>query len=161
MSCLYTVTKRGAENVKATKNTTCWCKCFLADSLHKNWKHLKTISDKKLKPSTFRPLPHFVFIHFPAQRNPKASWGFPTNILLRGHGPVCSVHPRPPSPPGAAGVASLGCQEQRCCASGAAARGQATGRTQPNEGEKFSKNFVHLKSQRFGKFWPLKNPPWT
>ncbi len=27
---------------------------------------------------------------------------FPPQILLRGHGPTCSVHPRPPRPPGAA-----------------------------------------------------------
>ena len=32
-----------------------------------------------------------------------SSWGYPTNILLRGHGRYCSSHPRPPSPPGAAG----------------------------------------------------------
>ena len=35
-------------------------------------------------------------------------------------------------------VAFVGCPVQRCCASGAAARSQATGRTQRNEGEKLS-----------------------
>ena len=39
-------------------------------------------------------------------------------------------------------VALLSCEVQRCVASGAAARGQATGRTQPNEGEKKSQKIL-------------------
>jgi len=37
-------------------------------------------------------------------------------------------------------MAFAGCPVQRCFASGAAARGQATGRTQQNEGRKFGEN---------------------
>ena len=58
-------------------------------------------------------------------------------------------------------VASLGCQVQRCVASGAAARGQATGRNQPKEAEKKSEKIWAPQKSKFGKFWPLKNPPWT
>ena len=43
-----------------------------------------------------------IIIHFLTAES-HVSWGFPTDILLRGHGPSRSVHPRPPSPPGAAG----------------------------------------------------------
>ena len=113
MPCLYTVRKRGAENVKATKNTKCWCKMFLADSLH--------------------------CMHFTTESH--VSWDFPTKssseataiFVLRIHGRL-----RLEEPLGHGIVAFAGCHVQRCFASGAAARGQATGRTQQNEGEKNS-----------------------
>ena len=43
-----------------------------------------------------------IFIHFTTQS--QGLMRFPHQILLRGHGPTCwSLHPRPPSPRGAAG----------------------------------------------------------
>ena len=164
MSCLYTVTKRGAENVKARKNTKCWCKCFLADSLHKNWKHLKTISDKNLNHQRFS---HFhISSSFTSPRNgiprphevspPISSSEATALFVLCIHGRVRLQEPLDH------GIAAfVGCHVQRCPASGAAARGQATGRTQRNEGEKNSERNLGASKVEVCKLWPLKNPPWT
>ena len=57
--------QRGAENVKARKTPNVGANKILADSLHKNWKQY--LATKKLEPSTFRPLPHFV--HFTSLHN--------------------------------------------------------------------------------------------
>ena len=105
-----------------------------------------------------------ILILFPSQRNPMFQEISLHNILLRGHNFCCSVHPRPPSPRGAAGPQNRGRWQLRraavCCLRSRSPR-QATGRTQRKEGEKNSENFGHFKSQNFWKFWPLKNPPWT
>jgi len=53
-------------------------------------------------------------------------------------------------------VALLSREVQRCLASGAAARGQATGRTQRNEGEKKSEKILVPQKSKFWKLWPLK-----
>ena len=117
-------------NIYITKH---WCKCF--DTLsNKLWKQYPpkrwTISETSTSSFTS------------SQRNPEASWGFPTNILLRGHGHGgYPSHPRPPSPRGAArprnrGLARLRCAAV-CCLRSRSPR-EATGRTQRNEGEKNS-----------------------
>ena len=53
------------------------------------------------------------------------------------------------------------CVEQRCVASGAAARGKPPAEPNGTKGRKFWDKFWCLKSRSFWKFWPLKNPPWT
>ena len=77
--------------VMAKNNTKCSCKCFGKFS-NKLWKQYpsKNLNHQHL---------HFTF---PSQRNPIPQEVFPPQILLRGHGCLCSVHPRPPRPPGAA-----------------------------------------------------------
>ena len=77
------------------------------------------------------------------------------NILLRGHDPICPPHPRPPSPPGAAGPRNRGLPRLPCaavCCLGS--RSPRPGRRQnPKErrGEKLWRKFGHLKSQSVGK----------
>ena len=76
-----------------------------------------------------------------------------TQILLRGHGRLCSVHPRPPSPPGAVRPRNRGRWGLRSAAVlclGSRSPRPATGRTQRNEGEKVWDNFGRLKSRSFG-----------
>ena len=76
-----------------------------------------------------------------SQRKPKASWGFPTNILLRGHGCLFSVHPRPPSPREAVWLRNRGLRRLRSAVVrclGSRSPRQATLRTQRNEGSKNS-----------------------
>ena len=89
-----------------------------------------------------------------------ASRGFPPQILLRGHGAHCSVHPRPPSPRGAAGPWNRG----RSRLPNAAvfclrSRGQAAGRTQQNEGEKNSETILVPQKSKFGNCCH-SNSPW-
>ena len=77
-------------------------------------------------------------------------------VILRIHGRLRLEEPLDH------GIAAFGgCHVQRCFASGAAARGQATGRTQRNEGKKNSEKIWAPQKSKFWKFWPLKNPPWT
>ena len=92
------------------------------------------------------------------------SWDFLPNILLRGHNCFCSLHPRLPSPPGAAGPRNR-ClwrlpRAAVCCLRSRGPR-QATGRTQPNEGEEIRRKFWAPQKSKFWKLWPLTNPPWT
>ena len=140
--------------VFTNNNTKHWCKCL--DTLSKQIKQYPPKSGTISEPSTSS--------FTSSRRNPKASWGFPTNILLRGHGPVCSVHPRPPSPPGAAGPRNrdlFGMPRAAVCCLGS--RGpRASHRQNPTEwrGEIFQK-FCAPQKSKFWKFWPLKNPPWT
>ena len=183
MSCPYTVTKGGAENVKATKNTTCWCKMFFGrfspqkqktiSSYQKNLNHQHFVHfltclkipqnvlarfpkcennvHQKVEPSVnhqhLHSLPHNG-IPRPHEVSPPISSSEATavSVLLRIHGRL-----RLEEPLNHGFAAKLGCLVQRCVASGAAARGQAAGRTQRNEGEKNSgEHFGHLKSQSFG-----------
>ena len=125
--------KRGAENVKARKNTKCWCKCFLAHSLHKNWQQYlpKNLNHQHL--------------HASWGFHPKSSSEATAVFVLRIHGRIRLEKPLDH------GIVAFGCCDvQRCPTSGAAARGQATGRTQRNEGEKIRRKFGHLKSRSFG-----------
>ena len=98
---------------------------------------MKTISTKKLEPSTSHPLPH-------------SDPGFPPECLSEAAAlVVLRIHGRlgPEEPLDHGIVAEPGCLMQRCPASGAAARGQAAGRTQRNEGEKTLRKFGRLKSR--------------
>ena len=83
-----------------------------------------------------------------------ASWGFPPNIVLRGHGRVRPSHPGPPSPQGAAGPRNRGLWGLPSAAvSSLGSRGPRPSHGQnPTErrGEKFGENFGHLKSWSFG-----------
>ena len=86
-----------------------------------------------------------IFIHFLTTES-RVSWGFPpkssseATALFTG----LRIHRRLrlEEPLDHAIVAFVGCPVQRCCASGAAARSQATGRTQPNEGEQNSEKIL-------------------
>ena len=149
MLCPYTVTKRGTENAKATKKTNVGAKCFLADSLHKNWKHYLLGSYQKTL--TIMNHQHLHALHngipcvmrFPSPISSSEATA-PFVLCIHGHGRLRKEtldHGI---------VAFAGCHEQRCFASGAAARGQATGRTQRNEGEKIRRNLGRLKSRSFG-----------
>ena len=75
-----------------------------------------------------------IFIHFLTTESPK---------ILRGCSRNCSSHPRPPSPRGAAGLRNRGrwgLRSAAVCCLGAAARGQATGRSQ-TKGRNFWDDF--------------------
>ena len=83
-----------------------------------------------------------------------ASWGFPTKSSSEATAVfVMCIHGclRLEKPLDHGIVAVEGCQVQRCSASGAAARGQAAGRTQQNELRKTMRQFWRPKS----KFWKL------
>ena len=129
--------------VFTNNNTKHWCKCL--DTLSRQIKQYPPKSGTISEPSTSS---------FTSQRNPKASWGFPTNILLRGHGPGCSLHPRPPSPRGAAGPRNRGRRQLPFAAVfrlGSRSRSPSHGQN-PTEGsgEKVWENFGRLKSRSFG-----------
>ena len=87
-----------------------------------------------------------IFIHFLTTESPK--------ILLRGHGPLFPVHPRPPSPRGASRPRNRGLRGLPSAAGfRLGSHGPRPSRRQnPTEGrgEKLSENFVHLKSRSFG-----------
>ena len=152
--------KRGAENVKARKNTKVFW-LILSTKIENIWKQYLT---KNLNHR------HFVHLHIsssftsphngiprPQKVSPPISSSEATAVfVLRIDGRL-----RLQEPLDHGIVAVAGCPVQRCSASGAAARGQATGRTQRNEGEKISeKNWAPQKA-KFWKLWPLRNPPWT
>ena len=91
-----------------------------------------------------------IFMHLTTESH--LSWGFPTKssseatafVVLHIHGRL-----RLQEPLDHGIVAVGGCHVQRCVASGAAARGQATGRTQQNELRKTLRQFWCLESQSF------------
>ena len=149
--------KRGAENVKARKNTKVFW-LILSTKIENIWKQYLT---KNLNHQ------HFVHLHisssFTSQRNPKASWGFPTNILLRGHGRHRPAHPRPPSPRGAVGPRNRGlCRLPSAAVFRLGSRGPSSSHWQnPTEGsgEKFWENFGRLKSRSLGNFGHSKILP--
>ena len=124
---------------------------------HAFQKIVKTISTKKLNHQwTIN-----IFIHFLTTKS-HVSWGFlPKSSSEATAALVLRIHVRlrleEPLDHGIA--AEGGCQVQRCPASGATARGQATGRTQLNEGEKNSQKIWVPQKSKFWKFWPLRNPP--
>ena len=103
---------------------------------HASKHHDKNINqnvEPSLNHQHFHSLPHNgiqCFMRFPS---PISSSEATTPFVLRIHGRL-----RLQEPLDHGIVASLGCLVQRCVASGAAARGQAAGRTQRNEGEKNS-----------------------
>ena len=139
--------------VFTNNNTKHWCKCL--DTLSKQIKQYPPKSGTISEPSTSS--------FTSSQRNPKASWKFPTNILLRGHGHFCSAHPRPPSPPGAARPRNRGLRRLPCAAvfrlrsrSPRPSHGQ-----NPTEwrGENLWEIFGHLKSRSFGNFGHSKILP--
>ena len=110
-------------------NTKHWCKCL--DTLSKQIKQYPPKSGTISEPSTSS--------FTSSERNPKASWGFPTKSSSEATAiSVLFIHGRlrlqEPLDHGI--TAFVGCQVQRCSASGATARDQATGRTQRNKGEK-------------------------
>ena len=110
---------------------------------------VKTISTKKLNHQwTINIFMHFRTIPRPHEVSPPISSSEATAVfVLCIHGRL-----RLEEPLDHGIVAVPGCRAQRCYASGAAARGQATGRTQTERrGEKFWENFGHLKSRSFGK----------
>ena len=150
MSCLYTVTKREG-NKKHQMLVQMFFGWFSPQKLKKSENN---IWQKTWTTSRFR-------LH----SLPKASWGFPTNILLRGHGCVGSVHPRPPSPRGAAGPRNRGlAQLPSAAVFGLGSRGPRPSHGQnPAErrGEKIRRKFWAPQKSKFRKLWPLKNPPWT
>ena len=83
--------QRGAGNIKRmTKKKGCWCKslgtCFL---------ELRKISATNLNHQHLHSHPH----NDPMPQDPQE---VSRPILVRGHGPYCPAHPRPPWPPGAA-----------------------------------------------------------
>ena len=84
-----------------------------------------------------------------------SSWGYPTNILLRGHGPR-SLNPPPPSPRGAAGPRNrclCGLPSAAVCCLGSGGP-EAKPRAEPNgtKGRKFGESCWCLKSRSFGNF---------
>ena len=103
-----------------------------------------------------------IFILFPCNRIPrphevslpKSSSEATAVFALRIHG---RLRLQEPLDHGIAAV--VGCVVQRCFASGAAARDQATGRTQRKEGEKIRRKFRRLKSRSFGNFGHSKILP--
>ena len=131
-------------------NTKHWCKCL--DTLSKQIKQYPPKSGTISEPSTSSCT---------SQRNPKASWDFPpispseapAIFVLHIHGRL-----RLEESLDHGIVAKLGCQMQWCLASGAAARGQATGRTQRNGGEKIRREIWAPQKSKFSKLRPLKNP---
>ena len=122
--------------VFTNNNTKHWCKCF--DTLSKKLR-------KQYPPKSWTISEPSTSSFTSSQRNPKASWGFPTKNLLEAAAIyVLRIHGRLrlEEPLDHEIAAKLGCPVQRCLASGAAARGQATGRTQRNEGEKNSEKIL-------------------
>ena len=135
--------------VFTNNNTKHWCKCL--DTLSKkSWKQYPPKSGTISEPSTSS--------YTSSQRNPMPHEVSEATALC-----VLCIHGRLRlQEPLDHGIAAFeGCPVQRCFASGAAARGQATGRTQPNEGEKNSQKIWAPQKSKFWKLWPLKNPPWT
>ena len=137
--------------VFTNNNTKHWCKC--SDTLSKNlWKQYPPKSWTISEPSTSS---------FTSQRNPKASWGFPTNILLWGRGYLRPSHPRPPSPSGAAWPQSRGLwrlpRAAVCCLGSRSPR--PSRRQNPNEGRKFLRKFWCLKSRSLGNCGHSKTLP--
>ena len=181
--------KRGAENVKARKNTKCWCKCFfgwfspqkLKISESNIWQKTWTINvvhkqqhptsvqmfwhafQKIMKTISTKNLNHRHLNSLPLTTESQGLKRFPHQILLRGHGWFCPSHPRPPSPPGAAGPRNRG----RCGLPSAAVFGLGTGgpeakpRAEPNgtKGRKFGESCWCLKSRSFGNFGHSKILP--
>ena len=136
----------GVGTVGITKNNTKYqCQKFWQNTFHKIVEYLK------LEPSTFHPLPH-VKIPLPQEV-------FPPQILVRGHGRLCSSHPPPPWPRWAAARPTRGRSWAAKC-SGVLPREDVApwpkpaNRTQRNgRGEKLWENFgtsKDLKSQSFG-----------
>ena len=142
--------QRGAENVKARKNTKCWCKCFwliLSTKIENIWKQYLT---KNLNHQHLRSLPHNDPMRHevsPPISSSEATAGF----VLRIHGRLGLEEPLDHGI-----VAVDGCEVQRCYASGAAARGQATGRTQTKGRENFGASKVKVL-----KIGATQNPLWT
>ena len=132
--------------VLTKNNTKHWCKCFGKFS-NKLWKQYPSINlnQQHLK------------IHSRSLHNdPMPEEVLPPQILLRGNDPNCSVHPRPPSPPGAAPPRRRGRSRLPCAAVfrlGSPRTRGGSRRAEPkrNEGEKkFWENFGYLKSRSFG-----------
>ena len=147
------VTKKGCRKRKNQQKTpNVGAKCFLADSVHKSWISYCT---KKFEPSTSSCT---------SQRNPMfheisppiSSFEATASAVLRIHGCL-----RIEEPLGHGIVAFASCQVQRCLASGAAVRSQATGRTLRTKGRKISEKIWAPQKSKFWKLWPLINPPWT
>ena len=171
----------GNNGVAMAKNNTkakCWCKCFGRYSPQE----LKAIYLSKHEPSTSSYLSKHepstwienniyqttwtinIFIHIPSQRNPMPQQVFLPQILLRGHGCLCSVHPRPPWPPGAApprgrGLWGLPSAAVRCL--GSREPEAEAGGQNPTErrGEKFWDKFWAPQKSKFWKLLPLKILP--
>ena len=136
--------KRGAEIVKARKNTKVFW-LILSTKIENIWKQYLT-----------KNLNHQHFVHF----HTSSSLTSPHNGIPRPHEvspPISSSEATAPivlcihgrlrlQEPLDHGIMAHGsCLVQRCFASGAAARGQATGRTPRNEGEKNSENILGSK----------------
>ena len=116
-------------------------------------------SDKQNLTKSTKHLNHQHFLYFttiPCFRGfpPKSSSEATALFALRIHGRL-----RLEEPLDHGIVAVLGCQMQRCFASGAAARGQAAGRTQQNEGEKNSETILVPQKSKFGNCCH-SNSPW-
>ena len=153
MPCPYTVTKRGAENVKATKKQmlvqhVLW---LILSTKTENYIISKNLNHQHLHalPHNGIPRPHEVS---PPISSPEATAFVVLHILGR-------LRLEEPLDHGIAAVE--GCRVQRCFASGAAARGQATGRTQRNEGEKNSENIWGTSKVEVLEIVATQNPPWT
>ena len=82
--------QRGAGNIKRMTKKECWCKSLGTCVLE-----LRKISATNLNHQHLHSHPH-------NDHMPQDPQEVSCPILVRGHGPYCPAHPRPPWPPGAA-----------------------------------------------------------
>ena len=102
---------------------------------------IKSLNHQHVSTSSYNPMPQKV--------SPQSSSEATALIVLHIHGSRGLEEPLDHPV-----VAVFGCQKQRGGASGAAARGQAAGRTRQNEGDKAFRIFWARQKSKSWKYWP-------